>query len=158
MIVQTYRIIENVATALSGLILLALAFIGILDVVAPKFGYPLSFVTELSQVGLAACIFLAMPRLQSTMSNITIDMVVEHLRPAHRDIALRVQYLLVALSLAALGYIMTQAAMASYVDGEYTPGGSRIMLWPFKACAAFGVSLASVGALTTVFRRRVEAG
>lgn len=154
MIVQIYRSIENVSTALSGLILLGLTCIGIVDVIAPMVGYPLAFVTELSQVGLAACIFLALPRLQSTMSNITIDMVMEHLKPAHRDIALRVQYLLVAISLAALGYIMFQAAFTSHADGEYTPGGAQIILWPFKFCAAFGVGLASLGALTVVFRRR----
>lgn len=151
---RIYRHMENVSTTLSGMILLGLTFIGMADVIAPWLGYPLTFITELSQVGLATCIFLALPRVQSTMSNITIDMLMERLTPTRRDFAYRAQYFVVAVLLAGLGYLMVSVAISSYYDGEYTPGSAQISLWPFKALAAFGVCLASVGALTIVFRRR----
>lgn len=154
MLRRIYSFSENASMVLSGLILMGLVAIGAVDVIAPMLGYPIAFVTELSQVCLAACIFLALPKVQSSMSNITIDIMTDRMSSSRRDLVLRTQYFFVALALAGLGYVLTGSALSSFSEGEYTPGGAKILLWPFKACAAFGVCLAGVGALSIVFRGR----
>lgn len=135
--------ISKAAGFFAALATVALAVLGALDVfLTMVFNSPITGTIELSRVLLACLLFLGMASAVETRHNVSVDILLNALSQRHRrKIALCNQICTLAfyVILALLGW---KLALNSWETGDVLEGAIQIRLWPFKAMAAFGVSLA----------------
>lgn len=148
---SVYKPLNTLCLTLSCLCLIILAILGAVDVIGRFVGIAVYSLIEMSQALLATSIFLALPAVQSSFANISIDLIDQRLSLKNQNRLKTVHYLIVALLLAALAWFLWRAGIKSFNAGEVSTGYWPFKLWPFKLGVAVGASVAALGAFVTAF-------
>lgn len=148
---SVYKPLNAACLGLSCLCLIVLAALGAVDVLGAFFGIAVYSLIEISQALLATSIFLALPAVQTSFANISIDLIDQKLSTKNQDRLKTVHYLIVTLLLIGLSWFLWRAGIKSFNVGEVSSGYWQFKLWPFKLAVALGASVAAYGALITAF-------
>lgn len=146
-IARSYSTICSGAIALSAIFLLILAALGAFDVIAQFLGRPFAFKLELSEVMLAAAIFLALPMVQKSGADISIDIVRENVSG---KLGKRLMWLAAFFGFCfqlLMSVFMWRLVYHSIEIDEVAAGYWAFSVWPFKMLCAAGVSISTFGAL-----------
>lgn len=146
-VAKSYSVVCAGAMGLSGLFLLVLAMLGAFDVIAQFLGMPFAFKLELSEVMLASAIFLALPMVQKSGADISIDIMRENVSERWRQRLLRLAALFGFCFQLLVSVFMWRLAAYSLEIDEVAVGYLDFPVWPFKILCATGVSISTVGAL-----------
>lgn len=146
---------------LSASFAILLVLVGGVDVIAQAMGAPLPFKLEVSEVMLAAAVFLAIPLVQADRLDISIDLISAKVTGNIGAWRTLFSDIIVAVSLGVVAWLMWHLAVASLEVGETAVGYWQFFVWPFKFISAIGVSIGALIALCNTvdtMRRVVGAG
>lgn len=145
-VAKSYSVICTGAIALSGIFLLFLAVLGAFDVIAQFVGKPFAFKLELSEVMLASAIFLALPMVQKSGADISIDLLRENVSEKWKPHFARLAALFGFCFQLLVSIFMWRLVYHSIEIDEVAVGYWAFPVWPFKMLCAAGVSISTVGA------------
>jgi TRAP-type transport system small permease protein len=135
------RKLTNLFCNLSVIMMLGIMFIGAADVIGRYvFNYPLRGTFEFSEILLAGVVFFGMAYTQSVGGHVSIDSVMNTLRPRKRAF---ISSIISLISLFIFGIMSWQGGVKAYVSWE---GGRyidivRLPIAPFEFFVAIGMFL-----------------
>lgn len=141
---KPFRIFSGVASTplgvVSGLIILVLALITVVDVIARASTIgSVPGALEVSEVLLVVCVFFAFGAAQASGAHVATSVVTERLSARARLTVLRIAAVLVCVMLIALVIATAQEAITSVARGDYRFGLIQVPLWPAKVAVVIGM-------------------
>lgn len=134
--------IEDWCAAVSGTIIFGMMILSSIDILGRYLlGSPIPGTYELLELSLPVAAYLSFAYVQRNKGHITIEFLIERLRPgvvAHLNAV--VLALMIGIS-ALITWRTALEAVASFHEGEYTFGLIRYPVSPSRAFVTFGVGL-----------------
>ena len=142
--------------AASGFGLAVISLLTTVDVCLSNFtGRPITGVFEVVETSLAFLVFLGLPAIFLTETNITVDVIDHFVPPAVAALLKRTGAALSFVFLGLMGYSMVGPAVDAVRFGDVKPD-SHIPMWiPWSAVLA-GTALAMLAIALSMVRRRRE--
>lgn len=135
-------IVETGSTAVAAVVILALNFLVVIDVVGRKvFSAPLSGTTDIAENTLVAVVFLGIASVQRLKGHIRIEMLLTGLTTKRKQLFDLASLVLALLVSAPITWYTGQFAWKSLIERDYTMGIARVPVWPAKLIAVFGLGL-----------------
>lgn len=139
---EWHRRVEDWCAAVSGTIIFAMMILSSIDIFGRYvLNSPIPSTYELLELSLPVAAYLSFAYVQRSKGHITIEFLIERLRPG---VAARLNAIVLALMLGISALITWRTALeavASFHVGEYTFGLIKYPLGPSRAFVTFGVGL-----------------
>jgi len=133
---------------LSGACLLAMAFLGVADILGIHlFGQPVPGMLELTSSLMVATIFLGLPLTEARGQNVRVEILSQQLpRPVRRvlDAVARVS---MAVLFGYVAWFGVQSLIRSIQTNEYAQGLIEVPYWPARLALVIGAILVAAQAL-----------
>nr|BBJ04182.1 membrane protein [Marinobacter nauticus] len=151
---QWHRWLNAASASLAGLALLAMVFIGALDVVLSR-GLNLSVVgaREITELLMVAAALLGMALSQQRREHVRVTLLIDRLPPAVQGWLDRFSLLLSMQLMLAISVYGFHSTFQSFQSGEFSPGSLAVPIWPARLALSIGAMLMALECLAQLAGR-----
>lgn len=150
--------LTRVCSYFSGVALLAMAFLGVADIVGVHlFASPMPGMVEITSSLMVAAVFLGLPMTEARGQNVRVEILVQR-APRVIMVALALlSRLAIAALFALIAWFGTQSFMRSIATNEYAQGLIEVPYWPARLALVVGAALVVLQAFRAAMRE-IRAG
>lgn len=133
------KYVTNVMGLAAGVVILALTFITVADVILRKAGESFPGAVEVSEVLLVFAVFLALGAAQVSGDHVTTSVLTSRLPPNARRWLRASAAVIGVITVVVMIIVATQAAIYSVQIGEYRFGIAQVPIWPARIIIVVGL-------------------
>jgi TRAP-type C4-dicarboxylate transport system permease small subunit len=139
--------ITRVCAVLSGVALLAMAFLGVADILGIHlFGQPVPGVVELTSSLMVVSIFFGLPITEARGKNVRIEILIDRAPPGLKRVLGVISRLTMVALFSLIAWFGWQSFMRSVVTNEFAQGLIEVPYWPSRLALVIGAVLVVIHA------------
>jgi len=131
--------VNQILSGFCGWLMLAMMILLVIDIITRSFARPLQGMAELSVFVMMIVIYLGLARCEENKEHVSLEIAVNYLPPAIRNIMGLFSYLLAVGSAGLLLYAVLQNAINSFRTNEALEGTVELYIWPVKFLMVVGL-------------------
>jgi TRAP-type C4-dicarboxylate transport system permease small subunit len=143
-------ILVYAAMVVASICVVAIVALGTVDIVGRLAGRPLLGAVEMTELLLAATIFLALPYAQRHHQHVVVDIIVQRFSESWRNIVYLVALILMSCATCLLLAQSFQGTVHSWRVSEVSAGYIPVPIWLAKILATTGLAVAALEALRQI--------
>ena len=149
--------LSRVFAVLSGIGFLAMAFLGVSDVIGTQFlDSPIPGTYEITMALMVTSLFFGVALAQAERKHVRVEILVSMAPPALKRFLAFLSELSITVLFAAIAWFGWAAFWRSVVVDEYTQSILELRLWPPRLALALGATLLVIQALVGLYNRFVR--